>query len=72
MGTTPAVFFLSLNNLVLSGSHDRPLAVQSLVDRMDNSWTILEERDLVTLFGADYQVYQNEVPMLIPNRIPSR
>ncbi len=34
--------------------------------------TILEERDLVTLFGADYQVYQSEVPMLIPNRIPSR
>ena len=33
--------------------------------------TILEERDLVTLFGEDYMVYQSEVPMLIPNRIPS-
>ena len=32
--------------------------------------TILEERDLVTLFGEDYRVYQSEVPMLIPNRIP--
>jgi methanethiol S-methyltransferase len=34
--------------------------------------TILEERDLVTLFGEDYRVYQSKVPMLIPNRIPSR
>jgi protein-S-isoprenylcysteine O-methyltransferase Ste14 len=35
--------------------------------------TILEERDLVALFGEDYQVYQTEVPMLIPHRIrPAR
>jgi protein-S-isoprenylcysteine O-methyltransferase Ste14 len=34
--------------------------------------TILEERDLVKLFGEDYRVYQSEVPMLIPTRIPSR
>jgi methanethiol S-methyltransferase len=34
--------------------------------------TILEERDLVTLFGDDYRVYQSQVPMLIPNRIPPR
>jgi len=34
--------------------------------------TILEERDLVKLFGDDYRVYQIEVPMLIPKRIPSR
>ncbi len=35
--------------------------------------TILEERDLVALFGEDYRVYQTEVPMLIPHRIrPAR
>jgi len=34
--------------------------------------TILEERDLVNLFGEDYRVYQSEVPLLIPTRIPSR
>lgn len=28
--------------------------------------TILEERDLVALFGEDYRVYQTEAPMLIP------
>lgn len=28
----------------------------------------LEERDLVTWFGADYQRYRNETPMLIPGR----
>ena len=33
--------------------------------------TILEERDLVTLFGEEYRVYQSQVPMLIPNRIPA-
>lgn len=38
MGTAPAVSILSLDDLVLSGSHGRPLAVQSLVDRMDISW----------------------------------
>ena len=35
--------------------------------------TILEERDLETLFGEDYRDYQRHVPMLIPNRIrPAR
>lgn len=31
--------------------------------------TILEERDLLALFGEDYRVYQSEAGMLIPNRI---
>lgn len=34
--------------------------------------TILEERDLVELFGEDYRVYQTQVPMLIPNHLPSK
>jgi methanethiol S-methyltransferase len=29
--------------------------------------TILEERDLIALFGEDYRVYQTEAPMIIPN-----
>jgi protein-S-isoprenylcysteine O-methyltransferase Ste14 len=44
------------------------------------SWTVwiiigttLEEKDLVELFGDEYEAYQSEVPMLIPNRIrPAR
>jgi methanethiol S-methyltransferase len=31
--------------------------------------TILEERDLIALFGEDYRVYQTEAPMLIPTGI---
>ncbi|MBI5250545.1 MAG: isoprenylcysteine carboxylmethyltransferase family protein [Desulfomonile tiedjei] len=31
--------------------------------------TILEESDLVALFGDEYQAYQNSVPMLIPTGI---
>ena len=32
--------------------------------------TVLEERDLVSVFGDPYREYQNTVPMLIPWRIP--
>ncbi len=31
--------------------------------------TILEERDLVSVFGAEYRRYQRHVPMLIPVRL---
>lgn len=31
--------------------------------------TVLEERDLVELFGAEYRKYQNQAPMLVPNSI---
>lgn len=31
--------------------------------------TILEERDLVSVFGAEYRRYQRHVPMLIPVRV---
>jgi len=31
--------------------------------------TILEERDLVSVFGAEYRRYQRHVPMLIPMRL---
>lgn len=35
--------------------------------------TVLEERDLVKLFGEDYRVYQKQVPMLIPQSVgPAR
>ncbi len=34
--------------------------------------TILEERDLVSDFGEDYLRYQQQVPMLIPWRIPKK
>lgn len=35
--------------------------------------TILEERDLVVVFGEEYRLYQKEVPMLIPTSIrPAR
>jgi len=33
--------------------------------------TVLEERDLVTAFGAEYQQYQAQVPMLVPWRVPA-
>jgi len=32
--------------------------------------TVLEERDLVHDFGDDYRTYQNQVPMLIPYKLP--
>lgn len=32
--------------------------------------TVLEERDLVGIFGKEYRDYQNNVPMLIPYRLP--
>jgi protein-S-isoprenylcysteine O-methyltransferase Ste14 len=35
--------------------------------------TVLEERDLVELFGRDYREYQRDVPMILPLRIgPTR
>lgn len=34
--------------------------------------TVLEERDLVGVFGDDYRRYQREVPMLIPWKRPAR
>ncbi|MFC1835454.1 methyltransferase family protein [Thermodesulfobacteriota bacterium] len=42
-----------------------------LFDLLWTGWivvgSILEERDLVKLFGADYQLYREQVPMLIPH-----
>jgi protein-S-isoprenylcysteine O-methyltransferase Ste14 len=34
--------------------------------------TVLEERDLVSEFGAQYQEYQKKVPMLIPYKLPGK
>ncbi len=34
--------------------------------------TLLEERDLVSDFGDQYQEYQAKVPMIIPYKIPAR
>lgn len=33
---------------------------------------ILEERDLLTVFGDEYKEYQRQAPMLIPYRIPKK
>ena len=51
------------------------LTVDRLVlDGILTAWivlgTVLEERDLVEEFGADYAEYQRRVPMLIPHRRP--
>jgi protein-S-isoprenylcysteine O-methyltransferase Ste14 len=47
-----------------------------LFDILWTTWvvlaTMLEERDLVSQFGDSYIQYQNEVPMILPWRIPAQ
>ena len=67
----PLYFFM----LVLIWSCPRFSADRLLFNTLWTAWvvvgTVLEERDLVADFGEAYSNYQDEVPMLIPWRVPT-
>lgn len=60
--------------LVLMWTYPEPTADRFLFNVLWTLWifvgAMLEERDLVLTFGADYLRYQRRVPMLIPWRAP--
>lgn len=60
--------------LVLLWSYPDLTADRLLLNVMWTVWIFigahLEERDLVRTFGESYRVYQRQVPMLLPLRIP--
>lgn len=62
--------------IVLLWSYPDLTADRLLLNVMWTIWIFigahLEERDLVSTFGESYRVYQLEVPMLFPLRIPGR
>nr|VFK58506.1 MAG: Protein-S-isoprenylcysteine O-methyltransferase Ste14 [Candidatus Kentron sp. UNK]VFK71629.1 MAG: Protein-S-isoprenylcysteine O-methyltransferase Ste14 [Candidatus Kentron sp. UNK] len=62
--------------LMLIWSYPDLTADRLLLNVLFTSWiiigAILEERDLVGVFGEDYRAYQRTVPMLIPYRKPRR
>lgn len=62
--------------LVLLWSYPNVTADRLLLDFSWTLWiivgTVLEERDLVIEFGESYLKYQQQVPMLLPIRIPER
>jgi protein-S-isoprenylcysteine O-methyltransferase Ste14 len=68
----PLYFFF----LVMLWSYPYLTTDRLLFNTMFTIWifigAILEERDLVSVFGAEYRQYQKLVPMLIPVRIPSQ
>ncbi len=65
---------LYLTILLMIWSHPDPTADRLLFNVLFTTWiivgTVLEERDLVAVFGNDYQNYQRRVPMFIPYRRP--
>ena len=62
--------------LVLLWSHPDLTADRLLFNILWTIWiflgSVLEERDLASEFGASYREYQNQVPMLLPVRLPKR
>lgn len=62
--------------LVLLWSCPDVTADRLLFNGLFTAWivvgTLLEERDLVRLFGESYREYQRQVPMLVPWKIPGR
>ena len=68
----PLYFF----SLIMLWSCPVLTADRLLFNLMWTTWiiagTILEERDLVREFGAQYQEYQKRVPMLIPYKLPGK
>ena len=65
----PLYFF----TLVLFWTQPELTASRLLFNALWTSWvlvgTILEERDLVAIFGQPYRDYQRRVPMLVPYRL---
>ena len=66
---------LYLTTLAMIWSHPDLTADRLLFNVLFTVWiivgTILEERDIVGVYGDDYREYQRSVPMLIPYRKPS-
>ncbi len=65
---------LYLTTLLLIWSHPDLTADRLLFNGLFTFWiiagTVLEERDLVAVYGDSYRDYQRSVPMLIPYRKP--
>lgn len=63
-----------LTTLIFIWSQPDLTASRLLLNLLFTAWiiigTIVEERDLVALYGEDYRTYQRSVPMLIPFKFP--
>jgi len=62
--------------LVMIWSYPDLTADRLLLNVLFTAWiilgTVLEERDLIAVYGKEYRTYQCAVPMLIPYRVPRR